>query len=103
MNSRFWQPWQNRCPLSVEGPHHDDPETTGLSGERKRFSLWKVDPDALSVSFVLGLPSRGDTCFAPALGAGEHEMTVYNYTSPLDSEDLDWFRAQGGPTIIGRR
>ncbi|XXY51048.1 hypothetical protein WME91_07875 [Sorangium sp. So ce269] len=68
----------------------------------KRCSLWKVDPDALSVSFVLDLPSRGDTCFASALGAGEHEMTVYNYTSPLDSEDLDWFRAQGGPTIIYR-
>ena len=29
-------------------------------------------------------------------------MTVYNYTSPLDGEDLDWFRAQGGPTIIYR-
>ncbi|WP_437751669.1 hypothetical protein [Sorangium sp. So ce1389] len=68
----------------------------------KRCSLWKVDPDALSVSFVLDLPSRGDTCFASALDAGEHEMTVYNYTSPLDSEDLDWFRAQGGPTIIYR-
>lgn len=68
----------------------------------KRCSLWKVDPEALSVSFVAGLPSRGDTCFASALGAGEHEMTVYNYTSPLDGEDLAWFRAQGGPTIIYR-
>jgi hypothetical protein len=29
-------------------------------------------------------------------------MTVYNYTSPLDGEDLDWFLAQGGPTIIHR-
>ncbi|XXX82605.1 hypothetical protein WMF30_28020 [Sorangium sp. So ce134] len=72
------------------------------SFERKRCSLWKVDPDALSVSFVLDLPSRGDTCFASALDAGEHEMTVYNYTSPLDGEDLDWFVAQGGPTIIYR-
>ncbi|WP_437901156.1 hypothetical protein [Sorangium sp. So ce124] len=72
------------------------------SFEPKRCSLWKVDPDALSVSFVLDLPSRGDTCFASALDAGEHEMTVYNYTSPLDGEDLDWFRAQGGPTIIYR-
>ncbi len=40
------------------------------SFEPKRCSLWKVDPDALSVSFVLDLPSRGDTCFASALDAG---------------------------------
>jgi hypothetical protein len=68
----------------------------------KRCSLWKVDPDALSVSFVLDLPSRGDTCFPSALDAGEREMTVYDYTSPHDGEDLDWFVAQGRPTIIYR-
>ncbi|AUX43713.1 uncharacterized protein SOCE26_051660 [Sorangium cellulosum] len=72
------------------------------SFERKRCALWKVDPDALAVSFVLDLPSRGDTCFASALDDGERGVTVYNYTSPLDGEDQDWILAQGGPTIIYR-
>ena len=29
----------------------------------KRTSLWKVDPENLTVEFVLDFPSRGDTCF----------------------------------------
>jgi hypothetical protein len=51
---------------------------------------------------VLDLPSRGDTCFASALDAGEREMTVYNYTSPLDEDDHEWLVAQGKPTLIYR-
>ena len=30
-------------------------------------SLWEVDPHDLTVSHVLDLPSRGDTCFASIL------------------------------------
>lgn len=68
----------------------------------KRCSLWRINPDALSVSFVLDLPSKGDTCFAGLIQLSEDEYLIYNYTSPLDGEDLFWFDGQTGPTIIYR-
>ena len=68
----------------------------------KRCSLWQVDPDALEVTFVLDLPSRGDTCFASALQEGEGEFTIYNYTSPLEGPDISWLDGQTGETMIYR-
>jgi hypothetical protein len=91
--------------LGIEGltpRERSDKYQIEYSFKPKRCSLWKVDPDALTVSFVLDLPSRGDTCFASALDAGEREMTVYNYTSPLDEDDHEWLVAQGKPTLIYR-
>jgi hypothetical protein len=72
------------------------------SFQPKRCSLWKVDPDALSVSFLLDLPSFGDTCFPSALPVGTNQYDIYNYTSPLDGEDVDWIAGQGGLTSIYR-
>lgn len=66
----------------------------------KRCSLWKVDPDKLTVSFVLDLPSKGDTCFPGMIDLNGGEYLVYNYTSPLDGEDISWFDGQLGPTLI---
>jgi len=71
-------------------------------GKPKRCSLWQVDPDALDVSFVLDLPSKGDTCFASALQEGEGEFTVYNYTSPLGGPDISWLEGQTDETWIYR-
>lgn len=68
----------------------------------KRCSLWRVDPDALSVSFLLDLPSFGDTCFPSALKVSDDEYDIYNYTSPLDGEDVDWIVGQGQDTLIYR-
>ncbi|MEZ4301463.1 MAG: sialidase family protein [Polyangiaceae bacterium] len=68
----------------------------------KRCSLWKVDPDALSVSFLLDLPSFGDTCFPSALQVGPDEYDIYNYTSPLDGDDVDWIIGQGIDSSIYR-
>jgi hypothetical protein len=72
------------------------------SFEPKRCAVWKVDPDALTVSFVLDLPSKGDTCFASVLPREEGAFTVYNYTNELEDEtnDPDWIVGQGQPTII---
>jgi hypothetical protein len=74
--------------------------------ERKRCSLWRVDPEALTVSFVLDLPSHGDTCFPAILDEGDQAgdtAIVYNYSSPLDGgDDLTWFAAQSRPTHIYR-
>jgi hypothetical protein len=70
----------------------------------KRCSLWEVDPVELSVSFVLDLPSMGDTCFPGLLAGEDGRYVVYNYSSPLeyleDGEDWDWIVAQGRPTNI---
>ncbi|MBK8995316.1 MAG: hypothetical protein IPM35_06100 [Myxococcales bacterium] len=66
----------------------------------KRCSLWKVDPVALTVSFVLDLPSNGDTCFASAVPLRDKSFLVYNYTSPLDGEELSWLAGQQNPTLI---
>ena len=71
--------------------------------EPKRCSLWRVDPDALSVSFVLDLPSRGDTCYAGLIDRGGGAFDVYNYTSPLDGPDVAWLTGQKGPTSIVRQ
>ena len=68
----------------------------------KRCSLWKVDPVALTVSFVLDLPGRGDTCFASALPLEDRSFLVYNYTSPLDGPDRSWLDGQQNPTLIYR-
>ena len=73
----------------------------------KRCALWRVDSKSGSVSFVLDLPSAGDTCFASALPvAGEaRAFTVYNYTSPLDDRsrlDIKWLQGQLGQTRIYR-
>jgi len=73
------------------------------SFQKKRCSLWRVDPETLTVSFELDLPSRGDTCFASILPAGDDAFEVYNYSSPLEGDaDPRWIEGQGGPTRIYR-
>lgn len=66
----------------------------------KRCSLWSVDGDGLEVTHELDLPSRGDTCFPEAIALGDGLYLVFNYTSPLDGEDLSWQRGQGGETWV---
>ncbi|MCB9761337.1 MAG: hypothetical protein H6739_15955 [Alphaproteobacteria bacterium] len=71
--------------------------------EPKRCALWEVDPDALSVEFVMDLPSRGDTCFPSALPLGEDRFAIYNYTSDPEGPDISWLDGQNGPTVILRQ
>ena len=68
----------------------------------KRCALWEVDPEALEVSFVLDLPSNGDTCFPDVLELGEGSFELYDYTSPSDDPELSWIEGQQGPTSIHR-
>lgn len=67
----------------------------------KRCAIWRVDPSSSTVTWEADLPSRGDTCFAAALERGQDVM-VYNYTSPLDGPDLEWWQGQLGVTVILR-
>lgn len=71
-------------------------------GKPKRCSLWEVDPDALTVEFVLDLPSAGDTCFASAVPMGARTWLVYNYSSPYENTDISWLQGQNGATHIYR-
>ena len=70
--------------------------------EPKRCSLWEVDPEERKVHFVLDLPSFGDTCFPSQLPVSRSDYEIYNYTSPLDGDDVDWFVGQGLPSSIYR-
>jgi hypothetical protein len=70
--------------------------------EPKRCSLWEVHPDSRAVSFVLDLPSKGDTCFAGILDLGGGSFAVYDYSSPLEGDDVSWVEGQHGETRIYR-
>ena len=69
----------------------------------KRCSLWEIDAESLRVSWVLDLPSKGDTCFASMLPAGDDRYTVYNYRSDPKGDDLGWLQGQTQPTQIYRQ
>jgi hypothetical protein len=89
-------------PLSAE--EQTQKYLAAYSVSRKRCSLRRVDPDTLSVSFILDLPSRGDTCFPAILDGGGDEVVVYNYSTPLDErgDDVPWIIGQTRPTMIYR-
>ena len=59
--------------------------------------------EALTVEWVLDLPSRGDTCFPSALDEGGGGFMLYNYSSDPDGEELSWLEGQMGPTNIYRQ
>lgn len=66
----------------------------------KRTALWEVDPDTLSVRWVLDLPSRGDTAFAAGVRLDARRWLVFNYSSDPDGPDKSWLRGQLTPTQI---
>lgn len=72
------------------------------SEEPKRCAVWEVDAETLAVDHLIDLPSRGDTCFASVLENDDGSYTIYNYTSPVDGEEINWLTGQLGPTLIYR-
>ena len=66
----------------------------------KRCSLWRVDPDALTVTWAADLDSRGDTCFPSLRWRGPHTLDLWNYSSPIEGPDLTWLEGQTGETRI---
>lgn len=71
----------------------------------KRCSLWEVDAVSLAVTWVLDLPSKGDTCFASVLQdpGNPDRFDVWNYSSPVDGPDVSWLEGQTGETYIYRQ
>ncbi|MCP4919745.1 MAG: hypothetical protein GY913_22825 [Proteobacteria bacterium] len=91
--------------LQSEGMDHEDAfrfYSVDYWQHPKRCSLWEVDPDELVVSWVLDLPSAGDTCFASVLG-GDGSYEVWNYSSDPDQPDTSWLDGQNGVTRIYRQ
>jgi len=73
------------------------------STARKRCALWRFEPAEPRLAHVLDLPSRGDTCFPAVLpGRQPGEWIVYDYSSPLEGDDLRWIQGQRGETRIYR-
>ncbi|MEE2788360.1 MAG: hypothetical protein VX589_13540 [Myxococcota bacterium] len=68
----------------------------------KRCSIWAVDTDSLSVTFVMDLPTAGDTCFASIVPDGRNDYILYDYRSTTDDMDIGWVVGQSGPTEIYR-
>jgi hypothetical protein len=68
----------------------------------KRCAIWEVHPESRTVSFVVDLPSAGDTCFPAMVRRSPNTVEIWNYTSPLESPDISWFEGQTGPTAIYR-
>lgn len=67
----------------------------------KRCALWKIDPVALSATWVLDLPSAGDTCFPEAVDLGGDRQLVFNYSSPLGQDpEPNWLTGQMNETQI---
>lgn len=69
----------------------------------KRCSLWHWDQEADQLSFVLDLPSRGDTCFPSLLDADDPtHVVIYDYSSDIDGPELPWSAGQRRPTYVYR-
>ncbi len=69
----------------------------------KRCALWRYVQGEDRFAWVLDLPSRGDTCFPATLTtANPEERVIYDYSSPIDGDDVSWRVGQRGPTRIYR-
>lgn len=67
----------------------------------KRTALYRIDPDALTATWLADLPSAGDTAFAgsvPTVDGTGH--LVFNYSSPVDRGWWPWCVGQLRPTHI---
>lgn len=61
---------------------------------RKRSALYRVDPDAGTVTWELDLPSRGDTSFAAVVPEPDGSLLVADYSSPAGGGDVRWIQGQ---------
>lgn len=88
-------------PLPAEDPYLD--YQLAYWEKPKRCSLWRVDPESLTVTWAADLASRGDTCFASVVPDGPDAYVIYNYSSPIDGPDTSWITGQLGQTRIYRQ
>jgi hypothetical protein len=68
----------------------------------KRTAVYAIDPDELTATWLIDLPSAGDTAFAssvPLDDRGERRL-LYNYSSPIERGWWPWLVGQLRPTHI---
>jgi hypothetical protein len=69
----------------------------------KRCSLWHWNKQEDRLTFVLDLPSRGDTCFPSQLDASDpNHVVLYDYSSNIDGPELPWSAGQRLATYVYR-
>jgi hypothetical protein len=67
----------------------------------KRTALYRIDPDALTATWLADLPSAGDTAFAGAVATTDGQgHLVFNYSSPTDRRWWPWMVGQLRPTHV---
>ncbi|HRW38903.1 MAG: exo-alpha-sialidase [Acidimicrobiales bacterium] len=67
----------------------------------KRTARYRIDPDALTATWLHDLPSAGDTAFAAVVPAADGEgHLVFNYSSRLDRGWWPWVVGQLRPTHV---
>jgi hypothetical protein len=79
---------------------HDLPDTDAqfaaydgaYASTTKRCALWSIDPATRTFRPLVDVPGTGDTCYPEIIEQPDHHFLVYNYTSPLDT-DQPWITA----------
>ncbi|MCU1369023.1 MAG: hypothetical protein JWO77_217 [Ilumatobacteraceae bacterium] len=67
----------------------------------KRTGLFRIDPDALTATWIEDLPSAGDTASASAVETADGEgHLVFNHSSPVHKRWWPWALGQLRPTHI---
>ncbi|WP_426574658.1 sialidase family protein [Aquihabitans sp. McL0605] len=67
----------------------------------KRTAVHRIDPDALTATWLGDLPSAGDTSFAAEVPTADgHGHLVFNYSSPVRHRWWPWVVGQLRPTHI---
>lgn len=67
----------------------------------KRTAVYRIDPDKLTATWLVDLPSAGDTAFAGAVETADGEgHLVFNYSSPVNKRWWPWALGQLRPTHI---
>lgn len=66
----------------------------------KRCALWKVSGETRTATFVLDLPSAGDTCATGLFWLQPGILQIYNYTSAPENTGIAWRDARNKPTML---
>ncbi len=88
-----------RHPVQMCGscPGPEGGQAPDLPGERPGLRVVQAEG---TVSWVLDLPSRGDTSLVAAVHEPDGSLLVADYTSPESVGDVMWLRGQLNPTEI---
>lgn len=89
------------CDRSKEGKKpHRMYNLVCYSLTKKKTSLFKLNKNNLTLSYILDLPSTGDCSFAGIEKLSETDYLVMNYSSDISKKEKNWIRGQSGKTYL---